>query len=138
MTWVITVWSLIGLYILLQVVTDNPWKSCKGNQTCSGLVNLAWGFAVATFAVIWFIVFLALSIAWFATRPSKICPQCWGKVNGRRTMCKRCGYDFTNAPALAAPSTTASLQGEPPFWPPPPDWKSDQTQAGEAGHAPDR
>jgi hypothetical protein len=138
MTWVITIWSLLGLYIILFAVTDNPSKGCKGDQTCTSLASIGEGFAVAVFMVIWLIGFLALSIAWVATRPTKTCPHCWENVNSRRTTCKRCGYDFTNATALAAPAVRKSLpDDEPPFWPPPPNWKPTSTQSDEWGRAPE-
>ena len=82
------------------IISEDGVRSCK---LMSGT-----GIGVAMIIVLWFIVFVVLSLIWLMTRPSKrACPACGEDVKKGRTKCKSCGHDFA---AVATPAV-ASTQG---------------------------
>jgi hypothetical protein len=75
-------------------------------SACEAAVDVGTGIGVALIIVLWFFVFVILSIVWFMTRPrGRTCPACGEDVKRGRTTCQKCGHDF--AAAASTPAVTA-------------------------------
>ena len=73
MTWAIWAWSAVCLIWLVvgMVSVSNAHPSCNGlsTSTCQAATAVGAGIGATFIVIVWFFVFLVLSIIWFMTRP---------------------------------------------------------------------
>lgn len=115
MTWVLNLWNLLFLLWIVAAISGGASDdvdcdtSVLSQATCDAAADVGTGIGVALIFVLWFIGFLILSVVWFMTRrQERVCPHCGEDVKKGRTMCKKCGYDFTigGKPPMEAPAVS--------------------------------
>jgi hypothetical protein len=111
MTWL---FNIVNLVFLIWIIGGASTSSgCANNadvkagiiskDLCESAANAGKGIGVGLIILLWFLVFVVLSIIWFMTRPkNRACPVCGHDVKKGITACGKCGHDF--ARAATAPS----------------------------------
>ncbi|MFN0154170.1 MAG: hypothetical protein ACKVUT_07300 [Gaiella sp.] len=104
---------MVNALFLLWVIagiSDRASKDCPpGDDLCVAASDAGTGIGVALIIVLWFFVFIVVSLIWLMTRPSRrICPACGESVKKGVSACKTCGHNFAVAasavPSMSAPS----------------------------------
>lgn len=79
MTWVLFSWNtLMAAWIIAAIVGasgDKATADCidsAGEQLCNDAGDVGTGIGVILLILLWFVVFMALAVAWFATRPKDV------------------------------------------------------------------
>ena len=118
MTWVFLIVNALFVLWITVGISDRGSKDCatdpsvvSGTLTeseCIAASDVGTGIGVALVAILWFFVFVVLSLIWFMTRPKRrTCPVCGEDVKKGRTTCQNCGHDFAAAARSASPPVAA-------------------------------
>lgn len=103
MSWLIWIFTALMFIWMVSGASSNS-DNCNeytlgtsARSACEAGTNVGTGIGVVILFFVWFIGFIILSIIWFMTRPSRrSCPVCGSEVKKGKTVCKKCGYDFTS------------------------------------------
>jgi hypothetical protein len=106
MTWLLLVVNALFVWWVIAGGMAAQNDDCApGDSLCEGAVDAGTGIGIALIIILWFIVFVVLSLIWFMTRPKgRTCPACGNDVKKGLTSCPNCGHDF--AAAATAPAVT--------------------------------
>jgi hypothetical protein len=116
MTWVFLIVNALFVLWVSVGVGDRPSKDCANDpdvkagiisqDLCESASDVGTSIGVALIVLLWFFVFVAVSLIWFMTRPrGRQCPACGETVKKGRTSCQKCSHDF--AAAATAPAAPA-------------------------------
>lgn len=79
MTWIVFAWNtLMALWIVGAIAGSTGDKAAAdciesaGEQLCNDAGDVGTGIGVILLIMLWFVVFMALAVAWFATRPRQV------------------------------------------------------------------
>ncbi len=91
MTWVFMIVNALFLVWIIAGVSDRASEDCPpGDQVCIDASDVGTGIGVALIIVLWFFVFIVLSLIWFMTRrKGRVCPVCGEDVKKGRTTCQK-------------------------------------------------
>jgi hypothetical protein len=115
MTWLFLIVNALFVLWIATGVNERGSKDCATDsavtsgiltvEECIAASDVGTGIGVALIIVLWFFVFVVLSIIWLMTRPrGRTCPACGEDVKKGRTTCPKCSYDFA---AAARPAVTS-------------------------------
>jgi hypothetical protein len=121
MTWVFMIVNALFLIWVIAGVSSRPSEDCAtdpdvlagtiSKSTCEAASDVGTGIGVALIFVLWFFVFIVLSLIWFMTRPSgpsksekkaalaaaqehastyRECPHCKEQMRRDASMCPHC------------------------------------------------
>lgn len=103
-TWALAIFNLLVLIWLISAIVGvgNNCAGLTGSElsACQAGTGTGAGTGITTVVAVWFFGCVVLSLVWLVSRPRRRqCPQCGVDVEQRLTVCRACGFDFTQATA---------------------------------------
>ena len=110
MTWLILIFTGV---MIVWVYSSSRTEVCSeyalgstDRDLCEARELIGTGIGVGLLFCVWFVGFIILSIIWFmirggSNRGERLCPVCSTQTKAGQTLCKKCGYDYAAAAALA-------------------------------------
>jgi len=119
MTWVFLIVNALFVLWVAVGISSRASEDCATDPSvtsgvlteseCIAASDVGTGIGVALIFVLWFFVFVVVSLIWLMSRPKRrSCPVCGEDVKKGRTTCQNCGHDFAAAAKAVTPASPAS------------------------------